>query len=185
MTDRPPSIPDESHTMMSISTALVPAVREFVARAQSGGEPRAVLPLAYESEKRRPWTSIPMTISFVFVVATVTFIMLFVVPKFEDIFKDFHAELPGITKILLVITRFGNGLGLVLLWVLAIGVPVLITRLRTWPPAGGRRSLDLVVALTCLLFLICSAILLGIALFAPMITLIDSISGGPPKPPGQ
>ena len=37
-------------------------------------------------------------------VGIVSMIMIFVIPKFEQIFKDFHAELPGVTKVLLAIS---------------------------------------------------------------------------------
>src|SRR5438270_9759510 len=39
-------------------------------------------------------------------VGVVSMIMIFVIPKFEDIFKDFKAELPGITKVLLTMSRW-------------------------------------------------------------------------------
>ena len=38
-------------------------------------------------------------------VGIVSMIMIFVIPKFETIFKDFHTELPGITQVLLAISR--------------------------------------------------------------------------------
>jgi len=34
------------------------------------------------------------------------FLLAFIVPKFEQIFKDFKTELPGITKLLLNISRW-------------------------------------------------------------------------------
>ncbi len=39
-------------------------------------------------------------------VGVVSMIMIFVIPKFEDIFRDFKTELPGITKLLLVMSRW-------------------------------------------------------------------------------
>src|SRR3954468_13413611 len=45
-------------------------------------------------------------------VAIVSMIMIFVIPKFEQIFKDFKTDLPGITKILLAVSRwFANEYG--------------------------------------------------------------------------
>src|SRR5947207_1001581 len=45
-------------------------------------------------------------------VGIVSMIMIFVIPKFEQIFKDFKTELPGITKILLAVSRwFANDYG--------------------------------------------------------------------------
>src|SRR5947209_11574619 len=39
-------------------------------------------------------------------VGVVSMIMIFVIPKFEDIFRDFKTELPGITTLLLVMSRW-------------------------------------------------------------------------------
>jgi type IV pilus assembly protein PilC len=45
-------------------------------------------------------------------VAIVSMIMIFVIPKFEDIFRDFGTKLPGITQVLLTISRwFANDYG--------------------------------------------------------------------------
>jgi type IV pilus assembly protein PilC len=53
-------------------------------------------------------------------IGVVSMIMIFVIPKFQDIFKDFGAELPPITKLLLAISKwFGPGYG----WAYVIGFP--------------------------------------------------------------
>src|SRR3982750_853971 len=39
-------------------------------------------------------------------VGIVTMIMIFVIPKFEDIFRDFHLQLPAPTKVLMNISHF-------------------------------------------------------------------------------
>src|SRR6266702_4665180 len=53
-------------------------------------------------------------------IGVVSMIMIFVIPKFKDIFKDFGAELPGITKMLLTISEwFGPGHG----WMFLIAFP--------------------------------------------------------------
>ena len=39
-------------------------------------------------------------------VGVVSMIMIFVIPKFEQIFKDFHTELPAITQVLLDVSRW-------------------------------------------------------------------------------
>jgi type IV pilus assembly protein PilC len=45
-------------------------------------------------------------------VAIVSMIMIFVIPKFEDIFRDFGTTLPGITQVLLSVSRwFANDYG--------------------------------------------------------------------------
>ncbi|HLL90751.1 MAG TPA: type II secretion system F family protein, partial [Tepidisphaeraceae bacterium] len=55
-------------------------------------------------------------------IAIVSMIMVFVIPKFETIFKDFKTELPGITKILLGVSRwFANDYG----WAYVLFSPIL------------------------------------------------------------
>src|SRR5262249_14670304 len=39
-------------------------------------------------------------------IAILTFIMLYIIPKFEKIFKDFQMELPGLTKALMATSRW-------------------------------------------------------------------------------
>ena len=53
-------------------------------------------------------------------VGIVSMIMIFVIPKFEDIFRDFGTKLPGITQVLLSISRwFANDYG----WAYILGFP--------------------------------------------------------------
>jgi type IV pilus assembly protein PilC len=53
-------------------------------------------------------------------VGIVSMIMIFVIPKFEDIFKDFGTKLPAITQLLLTISRwFANDYG----WAYILGFP--------------------------------------------------------------
>ncbi|MEM8875005.1 MAG: type II secretion system F family protein [Planctomycetota bacterium] len=47
----------------------------------------------------------PAVVIFI-AVSIVTMIMIFVIPKFEEIFQDFDVELPGVTKALLAISRW-------------------------------------------------------------------------------
>jgi type IV pilus assembly protein PilC len=75
-------------------------------------------------------------------VGVVSMIMIFVIPKFEGIFKDFHAELPSVTKLLLAISRWfappTNG------WIYILAAPFgiwLITKLLRMSE-GGKYALD-------------------------------------------
>ena len=76
-------------------------------------------------------------------VGVVSMIMIVVIPKFEGIFKDFKAELPAITKLLLRMSRFmANEYG----WAYLLAMPVLfvaITRLLKLSE-GGTYFLDAV-----------------------------------------
>lgn len=56
-------------------------------------------------------------------VGIVSAIMIFVIPKFEQIFKDFGATLPGITMVLMNVSRwFANEYG----WVYLLATPVVL-----------------------------------------------------------
>src|SRR6266566_4014348 len=59
-------------------------------------------------------------------VAIVSMIMIVVVPKFEQIFKDFKTDLPGITQVLLAVSRwFANQYG----WAYVLFSPIIIVLL--------------------------------------------------------
>ncbi len=77
-------------------------------------------------------------------VAIVTMIMIFVVPKFEQIFKDFKVDLPDVTKALLVLSRwFANDYG----WVYLIAFPfvsIMLLKLAKMSQ-GGKYAVDVTV----------------------------------------
>ena len=76
-------------------------------------------------------------------VGVVSMIMIFVIPKFEGIFKDFKTELPAITKSLLTVSRwFANDYGWAYLLFTPIAI-VLIMRLLKMSK-GGRYFVDAV-----------------------------------------
>jgi len=77
-------------------------------------------------------------------IGIVTMIMIFVVPKFEQIFKDFKVKLPGATVLLLTISRwFANDYG----WIYMIAAPVAIIGLLklTRMSEGGKYAVDVVM----------------------------------------
>lgn len=77
-------------------------------------------------------------------VAIVSMIMIFVIPKFETIFRDFKVELPGITKLLLAISRwFANDYG----WAYVLFSPIIISvTLRLIRMSeGGKYATDLML----------------------------------------
>src|SRR5689334_11021216 len=76
-------------------------------------------------------------------VGIVSMIMIFVIPKFEQIFKDFKTDLPGITKILLAVSRwFANDYGwaYVLFSPIALMLAVKLIRISE----GGKYFVDAV-----------------------------------------
>jgi type IV pilus assembly protein PilC len=75
-------------------------------------------------------------------VAIVSMIMIFVIPKFEQIFKDFGTELPGITVLLLEVSRWFANWG----WLYVIATPfvlILLVKLIRMSE-GGKYFVDLV-----------------------------------------
>jgi type IV pilus assembly protein PilC len=76
-------------------------------------------------------------------VGVVSVIMVFVIPKFKDIFKDFHLELPWPTKMLLAISDFMVNWG----WCYVVGFPfflyVMLKLIRL--SEGGKFATDLIL----------------------------------------
>jgi type IV pilus assembly protein PilC len=76
-------------------------------------------------------------------VGVVSVIMVFVIPKFKDIFKDFHLELPAPTKMLLAISDFMVNWG----WCYVLGFPfflyALLKLIRL--SEGGKFATDLML----------------------------------------
>src|SRR5437773_7974081 len=70
-------------------------------------------------------------------------IMIFVNPKFEQIFKDFKTELPGITKVLLAVSRwFANQYGWAYVLFSPIALILIIKLIRI--SEGGKYFVDAV-----------------------------------------
>src|SRR5438874_2459751 len=138
-------------------------------------------------------------------VGIVSMIMIFVIPKFEQIFKDFKVNLPDVTKALLVVSRwFANDYG----WAYVIAFPFIfiavlklarmseggkyavdIVKLKI-PILGGivsksviarfTRTLGTLISILEPVMVVVLGLIVGfivIALFMPMITLIGAVSG--------
>lgn len=76
-------------------------------------------------------------------VSIVSMIMIFVIPKFEAIFKDFGTELPGITKGLLAVSNwFGKQYGWAYVLFCPIGFMLVLKLLRM--SEGGKFFVDVV-----------------------------------------
>jgi type II secretory pathway component PulF len=107
--------------------------------------------------------------------------LVFVLPQFERIFKDFKTELPGITKVLLAFGRWvGNDYGWVMMLPIVVGVPFAVGWLLS---LGGTNAEDYKwrrrwASLLSVIVMGLIALLIILALFAPMISLIQSVSGG-------
>ena len=74
-------------------------------------------------------------------VSIVSMIMIFVIPKFEDIFKDFGTKLPTVTVVLLNISRwFANQYG----WAYVLAFPIVVVMLIKLAKLseGGKYAVD-------------------------------------------
>jgi type IV pilus assembly protein PilC len=77
-------------------------------------------------------------------VGIVSMIMIFVIPKFEQIFRDFKTELPDVTKVLLFISRwFAQQYGWA--WVLFSPILAMVTLKLVRISEGGKYAVDLIV----------------------------------------
>jgi type IV pilus assembly protein PilC len=167
--NQPPPTTNPGHVTVQIPEAMLPEVQRMLeSHAVDGNVPQ--------------FTSIPMTISLAALAAVVSLVMLVVVPKFEDIFKDFKAELPGMTKWFLSASRWFGGYGWVLLWLLPILAPIAITRLRR-RPGYVRSPMPLAISISLTVLAIMAILITSyVALMLPMVDLLQTISGGPAKP---
>lgn len=145
-------------------------------------------PLDYRSPNTAPpreLFSVQAFLAAAFVATVLAIDLLFVVPPFEAIFKDFGTVLPAPTTWLLAASRFAARGG----WVILIVFPVIAGFLgalrRARVPAADVQSerrgwLRRMSLLGLLVLLAVSAIVVVtmIALFLPMISLIQAVSGG-------
>ena len=146
-------------------------------------------PLDYRSPQRLPSRGVfneAACYAGIIVAMVLLVDLLFIVPRFETIFKDFAVKLPVMTQWLLIASRWARG-GL---WVLFLVLPVLfgfvvamVQRLGPEPDglaeahASRRRRLGswwmFRLAMAAILAI---ALVTVLALFLPMITLIQAVS---------
>jgi len=95
-----------------------------------------------------------------FAVLIVTMIMIVVVPKFEEIFRDFDTQLPGVTVMLINVSNwFVHG----------------------YPPGWAVILVGPLLFFLLLKLLVVLGVIVGfivISLFLPLVSLIDSVAGG-------
>src|ERR1700733_8125579 len=76
-------------------------------------------------------------------VGIVSMIMIFVIPKFQQIFADFHTDLPGVTTALLAVANwFGADYGWAYVLFSPIAIVMIVKLLRM--SEGGRYAVDLI-----------------------------------------
>lgn len=111
--------------------------------------------------------------------AVITMFLGFVAPQFEPLFRDFKTELPTPAKLVLIFSRFFvDDYGWILVWAIALTIPILLTWLIYSPATDQFRRRE---RLLSRLVGVLSLLLLGafiLALAAPLFHLVDTIAGG-------
>jgi hypothetical protein len=103
------------------------------------------------------------------------FPLVFIVPKFQAIFADFDAQLPGITQAVLAATQAVGQLGFLFgaLWVLVVGG--LAIGLGSMRSRWGLALSGVFAALSFLAVMVLT-MLLFVALFLPLVDLMTQVS---------
>jgi hypothetical protein len=118
-------------------------------------------------------SAVALGISFLAVVGVGGWLMMYAVPKFEKIFRDFHTQLPAGTLALISVAHFLQTYGLILIpLVLAVYTGLFLLALK-----GSRMwyiiVLALAIILTVLLFLY--VLVVVVVLFQPLVGLVQSV----------
>jgi hypothetical protein len=125
-------------------------------------------------------TPIPLVLSYLVVYVIVATVMVFVLPSFDRVFRDFKVDLPGYTKAVLMFGRwFRDDLGW--LWLLPVFI-VLPVGLHSAlpPPTNPRRRAKIITGISSMVLLIVGVLLL-VSLVVPWARLIDATAAGPTK----
>ena len=133
------------------------------------------------STHARPVAFVPPLVASLFVYGELIVMFCIVMPRVEQIFKDFRTELPGITKLLLIFGRWFREGGWLLSLPLFVGVPIVLSLLipRQDPLRGRHRFWRLFNITFAAMLLI--AVLYALAALVPMVNLIQTVSS-PKKP---
>ncbi len=111
------------------------------------------------------------------VIGMLTFLAI---PKLESVLKDFKVELPLISKITLLLSRFiTNGYGWIPGLILAIGLPFALTALLNinHPDPGQYRRREIGMSWLLRFFALLVFLWAVVSMFAPYIALLESVSG--------
>jgi hypothetical protein len=129
----------------------------------------------------RPLIHVPLALGLCLFAGVFTWLMLAVVPRFEQIFKDFGTKLPTLTQYVLSFSRvIDRDYGWLIVWAIALAIPVAVARLRPWPPrrpgpGWGVSNFVTILLIGLLLVLIYTLLQL------PFVTILQSVSSGPNK----
>ncbi len=169
---KPPA--NSATRMIAVPVEIAPMVDGMVVDFHRGATSGA---LSY-GKISRPLFDVPLLIGLGIFAGVFTFLMVVMIPRYKDIFKDFGERLPLATQWLLDVSEFfGRSFGWAILWGLVITIPIAVARLRPWPSRRPSRG----AAVSIVLAIVLSGAMVAVTyilLVLPMITLIQSVSSG-------
>src|SRR5690348_11659220 len=122
-----------------------------------------------------PWRGlVALSLIWVFAASAALAPMVFIVPHFTAIFRDFGTKLPLLTELQVNSSRWLVRYGLVV-WAAVIAAPITLGVVVALNDAGGRRLRRAIVisVVVVAILLIGEAALVVIGVFAPMLTLMQ------------
>jgi hypothetical protein len=131
----------------------------------------------------RPFTVVHMTIWLAIVSITYLGLFCWVLPRFDQIFKDFKTSLPAVTWLYLLASRIcRNDFG----WLVPALIPLLPLAVdhfngNRWTVNGVSRRTRILFA-TFMALAVLGLVFAVFAMFSPMIALISAVSS-PPRAP--
>jgi type II secretory pathway component PulF len=137
------------------------------------------LPAPVSYTVTEPWSAVPLTVAACTWSVLISLFCLLVAPKFKQIFADFKVDLPAMTQWAL---GLGDLMARSYLWVVLVLASILVPALvvPSIDPPNDPEVRAAIVRRTrwcVLLIFLFTIILIVVAYFAPMITLMRSVSG--------
>lgn len=172
-----PDAPPPASRVMQVPQPLVPAVERMIAEFNGDAPISGQLEYATPYAQPRPIIHIPLAVALFILASVFTYLMVAVVPRMKDLYKDFGARLPTATQWVLDISEFIAGrYGWTIVWALAIAAPFAAARLRPWPPRNRAVSWGFSIYVLILLLGL-SLLLIYIMLELPIFSLMQAING--------
>jgi len=132
--------------------------------------------LDYQAPARQRVFSLRAFLAAAIIQAVLFALLGLIVPRFEPIFQSFGVRLPALTQLLLELSRWFRDVG----WIIILPLPFVIgfgVGLLTQAPAADAPRRNWRLASIVILIVGVIVIVTVVALFLPMITLIQAVSG--------
>jgi len=120
------------------------------------------------------WTTALSLVVWLAVVAPICFI----VPRFTIIFRDFKTQIPALTKTLLEVSSWFSAYGWAIFLLLCLTIPAIGLWIDFHAPTDKsiKRYAGVTTLIAIMLYLVLGALMV-IAMFMPMVALIDTVAG--------